>query len=236
MIALLPKLKRIEMIDCGLDDETMGALCDAYPEIKFVWEIDLGYWGKLRTDAKAYSSRSRKTPIQVKNKLKSKNVQYFRYCTDLVALDLGHQCLTDVSFLEPLKKLRVLILADNYISDISVLGELPDLEYIELFMNRVEDLSPLMNLTKLRDLNIRANKVSDFTPLCSIKTLERVWYAANDFTKEDHQMLKEALPNCILNYTAKTATADGWRTDKNGNKVKNYLWMTAFFKGAPRFE
>ena len=228
------------MIDCGLDNATMAGICDAHPEIRFIWEIDLGYWGKLRTDATAFSTRSNKTPIQVQNKLKSAKetdrVQYIRYCTDLVALDLGHQSLTDISFVRPLKKLRVLILADNYVSDISVLAELSELEYLELFMNRVSDLSPLANLPKLRDLNIRANKVSDFRPLCSIKTLERVWYAANDYKSSDHKMLEEALPNCILNHTSKDATSEGWRFDEKGNKVESYKWMLAFFEGAPRYD
>jgi len=239
-LGLLPQLNRVEMIGCKLGNAAMADLCDAYPAIKFVWEIDLGYWGKLRTDATAFSTRSNKTPIQVKNKLKSAKetdcVQYIRYCTDLVALDLGHQSLTDVTFLRPLKKLRVLILADNYVSDISVLAELPELEYVELFMNRVSDLSPLRGLKKLRDLNIRANKVSDFTPLCEIKTLERVWYAGNEFKKSDHEMLQEALPGCILNHTSKDATSEGWRFDEKGNKVENYQWMLAFFEGAPRFD
>ena len=230
VIERMPHLTRVEMLNCGLDDATMGGLCDAYPQIKFVWEINLGYWGKLRTDATAYSTRSRKTEIQVKNKLRDNTVQYIRYCTDLVALDLGHQSLTDISFLAPLKKLRVVILSDNYISDVSVLGELPELEYIELFMNRVEDVSALAKLTKLRDLNLCSNKVTDFTPLLSIKTLQRLWYARNNYTDEDHERLKEALPDCLLNHTVADGTGDGWR------KHENYYWMHAFFEGAPRFE
>lgn len=235
-IALLPKLNRVEMIDCGPDNETMGALCAAYPDIKFVWEVDLGYWGKLRTDATAYSTRSRKTDIQVRRKLRDDTVQCLQYCTDLIALDLGHQSLTDLSFLRPLKKLRVLILADNYISDISVLGELPELEYIELFMNRVEDVSPLQSLTKLQDLNICSNLVADFKPLCSIKTLRRLWYARNSYLPEDHAMLKEALPDCLLNYTVRDGTGDGWRKTSNGKVTEREQWKNAFFEGAPRFE
>ena len=239
-IAMMPDITRIEMIGCGIDDETMGGLQEEYPGIKFVWEIDLGYWGKLRTDATAFSTRSNKTPIQVKNKLKSEKatdkVQKIRYCTDLVALDLGHQSLTDLSFLKPLKKLRVLILADNYISDIGVIGELPELEYIELFMNRITDLSPLANLQHLRDLNICSNRVADFTPICSIRTLERLWYARNDYTKEDHEMLRNALPDCVFNYTVRDATGDGWRYDKEKHRVDSYAWMIEFFTGAPRYE
>lgn len=232
-IDMLPALTRVEMIDCGLDDETMAGLCDSYPQIKFVWELNLGYWGKLRTDATAFSTRYSKSEKADKNRLSSEDAQYIRYCTDLVALDLGHQRLTDISFLRPLKKLRVLILADSYISDISVLGELPELEYIELFMNRVEDVSPLAKLTKLEDLNICSNKVSDFRPLCSVKTLKRLWYTKNDYSSKDHQMLKEALPDCVLNHND-VGTDGGWRYSGK-EKSEREKWKNAFFEGAPRF-
>lgn len=236
-IAKLPNLNRVEMIDCGLTDETMAALCDEYPEIRFIWELDLGYWGKLRTDATAFSTRYSKSETADKNRLTSDRVQYIRYCTDLVALDLGHQRLTDISFLRPLKKLRVLILADSYISDISVLGELPELEYIELFMNRISDLSPLENLTNLHDLNVCSNKISNFKPVCSIKTLQRFWYAKNDFSSKDHKMLKEALPDCVLNHID-TGTDGGWRYKVKGSKEKSEReqWKNAFFEGAPRYD
>lgn len=230
VLAQLPKLKNVNMLDCGVDDPSMCALADDFPEIKFLWELNLGIWGRLRTDATAYSARSTKTERQIRHRFNDETVKVFRYCTELVALDLGHQNISDISFLLPLKKLKVIILADNRVKDISVLGELPELEYVELFMNRIEDVSPLKKLTKLRDLNLCSNKVKDFTPLTEIPTLQRLWYARNNYTKADHAMLKEALPNTLLNYTVKDGTGDGWRTHDN------YYWMRAFFKDAPRYE
>ncbi len=230
VLAQLPKLKNVNMLNCGVDDPSMCALADDFPGIKFLWELNLGIWGKLRTDATAYTARSTKTEKQIRNRFNDETVRVFRYCTDLVALDLGHQNISDISFLLPLKKLKIIILADNRVKDISVLGELPELEYVELFMNRIEDVSPLTKLTKLRDLNLCSNKVKDFTPLTKIQTLQRVWYARNNYTKADHSMLKEALPNTLLNYTVRDGTGDGWRTHDN------YFWMRAFFKDAPRYE
>ncbi len=235
-IEKLPKLTRVEMIDCGLDDETMAGLCDAFSNVRFIWEIDLGYWGKLRTDATAFSTRYQRSEAADKHRMTSEQVQYIRYCTDLIALDLGHQKLTDITFLRPLKKLRVLILADNYISEIGVLAELSELEYIELFMNRITDLSPLENLAYLHDLNVCSNKISDFKPVCAIKTLERFWYAKNNATSKDHKMLQEALPDCVLNHTD-TGTDGGWRfSDKNKKeRSEREKWKNAFFEGAPRY-
>ncbi len=237
-IERLPKLRRVEMIGCGQNDAAMAALCDAYPNVRFIWEIDLGFWGKLRTDATAFSTRyGRKSETLDRNRLTSEKAQYIRYCTDLVALDLGHQKLTDITFLRPLKKLRVLILADNYISDIGVLAQFSELEYIELFMNRISDLSPLSGLEHLQDLNICSNKISDFSPLYGIKTLGRLWYANNKFTKSVHAKLKEELPDCVLNHSD-AGTDGGWRYVGNGKKEKSEReqWKNAFFEGAPRYE
>ncbi len=236
IIALLPELDRVEMIGCGLDNGASAELCDAFPGIRFIWEIDLGYWGKLRTDATAFSTRYQRSEAADKHRMTSEQVQYIRYCTDLIALDLGHQKLTDITFLRPLKKLRVLILADNYISEIGVLAELSELEYIELFMNRITDLSPLENLAYLHDLNVCSNKISDFKPVCAIKTLERFWYAKNNATSKDHKMLQEALPDCVLNHTD-TGTDGGWRfSDKNKKeRSEREKWKNAFFEGAPRY-
>ncbi|MBQ4224266.1 MAG: leucine-rich repeat domain-containing protein, partial [Prevotella sp.] len=44
-----------------------------------------------------------------------------RYCTKLKGLDLGHNAITDISFIENMPHLRVLILADNDLTDISPL-------------------------------------------------------------------------------------------------------------------
>ena len=66
-----------------------------------------------------------------------------KYCKNLMALDVGHNIIRDVSFLYDLPKLRVLILACNCITDITPVGSLKDLEYLEIFWNQIGDISPL---------------------------------------------------------------------------------------------
>ena len=57
-LPLLPNLKKVDMVDCGLDDETMGGLVKAFPDTKFIWEVDLGFWGKLREQDKKTIDKS----------------------------------------------------------------------------------------------------------------------------------------------------------------------------------
>ena len=227
--ARLPKLKHVEMAGCGIPDAEMAALRDEYPELGIVWEISLGFWGKVRTDATAFTTRSSKRPDEMKYRLTTETVQPIQYCTDLVALDLGHQQIEDISCLKSLTKLKVLILADNKISDISALAYMPDLVYVELFMNRISDLTPLSGLRHIKDLNLCTNRISDLTPLYSLTSLERLWYSNNKYTKADHDALQAQLVNCICNRTVWQETDDGWR------EHERYFWMIDFFKDSPRY-
>ena len=98
------------------------------------------------------------------------------YCPDLLALDLGHNDVSDLSFLKAWPKLRRLIIVDSKtpVTDISALAELDDLEYVELFMQNITDISALAGKTRLIDLNLAHNDIADLTPLYSCTGLKRL--------------------------------------------------------------
>lgn len=232
-----PFLKKLILCECGLTNEQMESLCNAHPEIKFVWTVEIGK-RKLRTDAIGFSTKnpskytnpnsSAKYNESVKKavRLYEGDIDVLKYCTDLEALDLGHNYLTnnDLAVISGLTKLKILILADNKITDISALSTLKDLEYIELFMNKVPDLSPLSELTNLRDVNVCNMNVSDLTPLFALTNAKRLWYAMNPFNREQAKALKDALPDCVCNFTTRNETAEGWREDAR------YQWMRSYFQ------
>ena len=236
LLAHLPFLRKAVMCECGLSNEQMETLCNAHPDVKFVWTIEIGK-RKLRTDAIGFST---KNPSKYTNpnssdaynesvkkaiRLKEGDIEALKYCTDLEALDLGHNYLTnsDLEVISGLTKLKILILADNKITDISVLTTLKDLEYIELFMNKIPDLSPLTEMPSLIDVNVCNTGVSDLTPLFELTGAKRLWYAMNPFSREQAAAVKAALNDCVCNYTARDETADGWREDPR------YHWMRSYF-------
>ena len=238
LLKQLPFLKKLILCDCGLSDEQMITLCEAHPDIRFVWIIEIGK-RKLRTDAVGFST---KNPSKYTNpnssdqynesvktaiRLKEGDIELLKYCTDLEALDLGHNYLTnrDLEVISGLTKLKILILADNKITDISALTTLKELEYIELFMNNITDLSPLCEMPALQDVNVCKTGVTDLTPLFSLTGVKRLWYALNPVSREQAKQLKETLTDCLCNYTASTSTGDGWREDPR------YQWMRAYFQG-----
>lgn len=234
-VGCLPNLKKVDMRRCGLTNEQMETLVLTYPQVKFVWEVKMGPH-TLRTDIVGFSTKNpgkytneNSSPEYVEKvkkavRLTTEDIAVLKFCTDLVALDLGHNYIDDISVLQYLPKLQILILADNKLTDISVFRELPELVYVEFFMNKVTDLSPLEGHDKLLDLNFCNNDVSDLSPLEGLTQLERVWCAGNEFSRSDGKALQEKLPNAQVNYTAKDDTADGWR------EHERYTWMRAYFK------
>jgi len=209
-IPLFPNLKRLDMSDCGASNEEMASLRADYPDIKVVWMLHMGRW-YLKTDAVAFSvliyDYSHK-------RLTSDDIQVLQYCTDLRALDIGHQAITDLSVIgDYLTELRVLILADNAISDLTPLSKLKHLHYLEFFVNwRISDLSPLAECRELVDLNISHNGlISDISPLMDLPLLERLWLEHTAVPAEDVQRLRERYPNATIVDQGYGSVDQGWR-------------------------
>lgn len=227
-LPFLPDLKKLVMCDCGPGDEEMAALREDCPGIKIVWMLHI-YCYSLRTDAVAFSTLvGEGEDVQ----LSDGDVQVLRYCTDLLALDLGHHALTDISFLEDLPDLHVLILAENIIQDISPVAGLTELRYLELFQNYyIESLAPLGSLEKLEDLNLSyVSNARDYESLTGLKKLERLWLNHCGVTYEESLWLEENMPEgCEIHCTDEEAsTGGGWREcDKYDAEYKmfrgNYL-------------
>ena len=135
-------------------------------------------------------------------------------CPELLALDLGHNDVSDLSFVTAWPKLRRLIVVDSKtpVTDISPLKELNDLEYVELFMQGITDISPLAGKTDLKDLNLAHNDITDLTPLYSCTGLQRLWINANPhLSGEQVSAFQEAVPGCRVNTRGYPSTGMGWR-------------------------
>lgn len=190
-------------------------LLNKYPDVKFGWTLDWlicdGRRVRLRSDATAFSTaKGRQDPRYTADQIWER-LQYF---PDLVAIDVGHNNVTDLSFLANFPGLKRLIVIDSKkpVTDISVLTQLPDLEYVELFMQDITDISALANHEKLLDLNLCHNNITDLSPLYSCTNLERLWISYNpNLTQEEVDKLQEKLPNCVIETETYESTGAGWR-------------------------
>lgn len=217
---VLPCLTWVDLCKTGFTNEEYAALQDAFPDIRMIWEIVWHHW-TLRTDVVAFSTM--KTCAQTFF-LYDEDAQYLRYCTDLVALDLGHNRVHDWSFLQYMPNLKILIAVDNQVKDLSWIQYTPKLEYLEFFVGYVTDLSFLQYTPNLKDLNISYNRVSDATYLYDLPNLERLWMEHTRIPYGEYQKLKETYPNAKIVRNGEGSIDQGWRTHER------YYAMRDMFK------
>ncbi|MGN0795080.1 MAG: leucine-rich repeat domain-containing protein [Aristaeellaceae bacterium] len=190
-------------------------LLTKYPDVTFDWTLRWnicdGRTVYLRSDATAFSTlkgrqEPRYTSAQIWN--------YLQYFPDLLAIDVGHNNVSDLSFLTNYPHLKRLICIDSKkpVTDLSPLSELYELEYLELFMQDITDITPLANHTQLLDLNLCHNNITDLSPLYSCTSLERLHISYNpNLTAEEVAKLQAVLPNCVIETETYQSTGAGWR-------------------------
>ncbi|MBQ5991058.1 MAG: leucine-rich repeat domain-containing protein [Clostridia bacterium] len=211
LTALLPYLRcvgRLDMENCGIPDEEMAALREAFPSPKIVWRVHVGAYS-CRTDVKMI----RFTMFYQYPMLRDINTRGLIYCNEVRYLDLGHNLIQDAYFVGYMPDLEVCILAIQQPTDISAFANCPHLEYAELFNGHITDISALANCTELRHLNLCMNKITDISPLYGLTKLERLWIARNRIPDEQIEEFKKRVPDCVVNTTAKDPTLNEWRFD-----------------------
>ena len=122
------------------------------------------------------------TPAYLQQHLTSLDVRYegivdltgLEHATDLQALVLIENEISDLSPLSGLMGLGFLDLGGNQISDLRPLAALTRLETLHIWRNRIEDISPLAGLVNLKKLLIENNAIKDFSPLDVLSHLEVV--------------------------------------------------------------
>jgi len=226
-VKLMPMLKKVIMSDCGFSDEEMDALNRKYEDILFVWTVHFSVYS-LRTDAVGFCASDVPQMGYIAPKLSSADLQPLKYCTELVALDLGHMHYKDLSFLENMHKLEYLILVDARYTDISVLAQMKNLKYLELFKNNLEDLSPLLECKNLKHLNIGYTRGFDPEVLKQMTWLERLWYPGHILSQEQVQAITDALPNTQVympGWDKDGSTGGGWREADVYYEMRNLFGM-----------
>lgn len=234
-LSQFPNLKRVDMFATRIYPASIDKLAETFPQVEFGWTMRIGdHW--VRTDQTAFSTLHGNSSPQHDED----DFRYLKYCRNLLALDIGHNAVRDVSFLYDLPKLKVLILACNLIEDITPVGSLTDLQYLELFKNEINDVSALAACTELLDLNICFNRITDWSVIQGLPKLERLWlYNSNNWSTNDPvpeeviAALQAALPQCQIDSTS-YSTLGGWRDHKRYYVVYNmfkYSEYVPFYRG-----
>lgn len=210
----LPNLREFENFESRYSYEQMEALSQRYPDLHMRCTLNFRDH-RVHTTVTAFSTLHNSTKSERHNQ---DDFLILKYIDHLLALDLGHNAITDISFLEHFPNLRVLILADNQIDDLEPIRNLTDLEYLEIFRNPIDNVEPLSGLTNLLDLNASYCNLTDATPLLGLTQLQRLWISQNTWTlsNEQQEQLRTHLPHCEFNFdTTLGSSAAGWRKNNS---------------------
>ena len=221
VFAKMPELKKVTMTDCGLENEDYAKLQDEFPGIRMIWEIQFSR-RKLRTDAVAFSTFRGGSLDQP---FKDEDAYYLKYCRDMVGIDLGHNPVHDLSFLQYMHELKVLIMVDNSgLNDISMIRYVPEVTYLEIFVNSITDLSPIEGLNDLEDLNFSRNPVKNIEAVKDFPKLRRMVFMETKVSGDDIASLRKIYPNTKIVTTGINSLAGDWREDAH------YYAMRKLFK------
>ncbi len=230
----MPQVRQVNMFETRIQKAQCDALAERFPDIKWGWTMVLkgsDHEHLIRTDQTAFSTlHSNKSSHH-----RSEDFSILKYCWHLFALDVGHNSVTTLEFLEDLTELRVLIIALNDIEDISVLAKLTNLEYLEIFKNKIRDITPVTGLTHLLDLNVCFNHIQNLELLKGMTWLKRLWMYSGKvynqpYSSAEIQAFKAALPDTELDMKH-YSTAGTWRylDSKNTVKAPHYAVLTDTF-------
>ena len=222
----LPILKRCSylLLDrCGVDNDLLAQLREEFPATKIVWRLYIEYIGFL-TDIKV---------LHLTWMWTNQNIQILRYCNELEYFDIGHNTISDISFMAYMPNLKYAILSYNWVRDLTPLSNCKKLEMLELyFCHLLKDISPLAECENLRMLNISATDVKDISPIFGLKKLERFYCIMNYGIPEEQQaQIYEELPDCWITFNQEIDKAVGWSFDAAGGvRAQWYLDMYQIFR------
>ncbi len=219
----LPLFNQLEVVNmnfCGISDEKMDALRERHREVKIVWTIEMPSGNMVRSDIEYFITA--KMDIR---RVYDRDVTKLRYCENLICIDLGHQYITDLSFLEELPHLQYLVIADTPLTDISFLSHMKELKYLEMFITGIKDYTPLLNCTSLEYLNMGFSAKGDLTPITQMTWLDHLWAGASAISDEERAMLVESLPDTHVTFYRDSSTNYGWRHTPGYFEMRDIMGM-----------
>lgn len=231
ILPLMNRLEKVDMSDCGFSDEEMDALNKKYEDVRFVWTMHISYYD-VRTDATGFRATEKHYGY-----LDAEALARFKYCEDMVALDLGHRRVPTVDFLYDMPQVKYLVLQRAECWDLTAIGTLEDLEFLELHRAYVNSIAPLINCKNLKYLNLvylmgNFPYQEIFDTLMQMDGLEMVWLDANQLTDEQLEQLRSKNPDCLYHEVPDWdhSVEDPWRYSEGYYAMRDALGM-AYMNG-----
>ncbi len=209
-----PKLQKVDLSDCGLENEELDALNKRHQDVRFVWTVSVGKV-RVRTDSLFFA------PVKTGQTVYEGQLDNLRYCPDVIAVDVGHMPLKTCDWVRYFPKLQYLIIADTGISDITPLANCENLIFLEMFLTLCRDYSPLQQCKNLEDLNL-CYTYGPADPVREMTWLKRLWWDGIRYNDKD---IADSLPNTEVNLDSGSSTGGGWREGAHYREQRDILGM-----------
>lgn len=226
VLSILTKCTYFKLDNCGLSNETMARIRDAYPGKSIVWRV----YQKTPNTTRSWLTDTE--VLRAVYHVDSASDDAFKYLTKVKYTDLGHNTnMKDISFLSYMPNLEIAILSGSPITDLSPLKNLKKLEFLELaWCGHLTDISPLAGCTNLKYLNLGHTKVRNFDSLKNLPLAQLSYVASGarvGMTAADWAVIQKQHPNCWITYNPLNDTdaspySVGWRYKAEGGYTPCY--------------
>ncbi|MDR1573145.1 MAG: leucine-rich repeat domain-containing protein [Clostridiales Family XIII bacterium] len=160
-------------------------------------EVEIGAVEYITIKGKQYSTSLTELDLS-RHGLTDADIEPLRHMTNLTALGLNYNQISDVGPLSGLAALTELHLDRNQISDVNPLSGLTNLRELWLDFNTISDVDPLSGLTNLKELDLYGNQINDIGPLSGLTALTDLYLGGNPLTDAQIAELQAALPDCPI--------------------------------------
>ena len=215
-----PRLQKLILCDCGLDNETLAAFRDRVrSQYKVVWSVQIKTL-TVRTDETTFM------PVKHDVFIFDDHTKDLIYCEDMIVVDVGHMPIHNIDFVTGMPHLQYLIVADTLIRDISAIQDHKELVYLEIFKLNIDDYTPLLSCTALEDLNLSQTS-GDPAVLAQMPWLKNLWMVQCSVSDENRLLLTQSLPDTRIEFDLGWTQGDNWRT------LEHYFIMRDLLDMAP---
>ena len=225
-----PRLEKVEMCLCGVDNETMDALNKRHEDVEFVWMVHVRQFG-VRTDATYFSRWNVTYKFSEDLDFDNNSLDELKYCTHMRAMDLGKLVsrYCNLSCVQYMPELQYLVISKGAIKTLDDLRGAKSLIWLEMFLSQTEDISAVADIPNLQYLNIGTcwyihDKEGTVETLKKCTNLKLLLVTYGVLTGKQVEELRQALPEARI-YLTQSEVDQVWRGDKSFFDMRDAIHM-----------
>lgn len=179
---------------CDTSDEAVASLREEFPDANIAWRIFFDPFSCMTDTEKIWASCDLRDDV----------TEPLKYCNKVKYLDIGHNAMKDISFIQYMPDLEILIVSCSDIEDISPIRYCQKLRILECAEDtRVKDFSSIADVPNIECLNFGGNNQLEPEALDVVFSLNNPkrlfienYYNWNIDMKKFAEEIQSAYPDC----------------------------------------